>query len=210
MVFQRTVKGGTHPLHRFLSRQSTVGFRDASLAMGPLGFNRIEPGAFDGQGANQQAHALTGTLDELVMLPNPLAHRFADMPGSVIPDDDQHGLAQCLGFRTAPFQELKGAGTEGTILNKAQPHLFRLVILLETRQQAVAGQRLAVRVAGLFALFHQAQRLVALGPGRQMWLLKATPPGLILESHDPIGVLLRQPDQSVAGVFCAHTPGQGW
>ncbi len=159
MVFQRTIKGGTHTLHRLLSGQGAVGFGNATLAMGPLGFNRIEPGALDGQGANQEPDPFARALDELVRLAYPLTNCFADMPGGIIPNDDQHRFAQRLSFGTAPRQELKGEGTHRALLNEAPPHLLLglSVIGPEARQQPVAGQRFAIRVIALFDLLPTVQ-----------------------------------------------------
>src|SRR5574341_1955115 len=124
MALQRTVKSGTHALHRFVSGQGAVGFGDAALAVRPLGFNRIEPRAFDGQRADQEPNPFPRVLDELVMLTYQLTNRFAEMPRGIVPNDDQHRFAQRLSFDPTPFQELDSDSTDGTIPNETQPHLL--------------------------------------------------------------------------------------
>ncbi len=49
MSFIRTVIVGPDPLSQLLRRKQTIGFDYGALAMHPLGFNGVEPGALGGQ-----------------------------------------------------------------------------------------------------------------------------------------------------------------
>lgn len=88
--------------------------------MDPLGFNRIEPGALCGEPKRQNTNPFACHIDLLVMLSNPGTHDLADMPGSVIPDQQPGRFALSLELSTTPVQKLRGDVTDGTSADKAQ------------------------------------------------------------------------------------------
>jgi hypothetical protein len=67
MRFTSTVIVGTHTRLQFIGTQQPVWFRYGPLAMDPFGFDRIEPGAFCGQPAGDNADALPRPLDVLIL-----------------------------------------------------------------------------------------------------------------------------------------------
>jgi len=73
------------------------------LAMTPVGFDTIEPGAFRRQLANDDSHA-TFLFCLSVVSPNPIAHFMAKMPRGMVPDQQQRLLSpSCCNFsRTHP------------------------------------------------------------------------------------------------------------
>src|SRR6185503_4923366 len=124
MLFMSTIKGGTDPIRQLLGRQGALWLNDPTLAMQPLGFNRVQPGTFDRQRTDQETHTLTSGLDLPVMLPDPGAHGLANVPGGIIPDQGQHSFAQSSHFRATPVQKLSSDGADGPTVYEAQPHLL--------------------------------------------------------------------------------------
>ena len=78
-----------------LGAEQAVGLDDAALAVDPLGLDRVEPGALDRQVAGDDAHAAARRcLTCAVVVADPGAHRLADVPGGVVPDQQQRRLAR--------------------------------------------------------------------------------------------------------------------
>src|SRR5256885_14503709 len=61
-VLLRTVERGADPRAEFRGGEQPGGFDHPALAMRPLGLDRIEPGALDGQVAGEEPHALATGL----------------------------------------------------------------------------------------------------------------------------------------------------
>jgi hypothetical protein len=127
----------------------------------------------------------------------------AAVPGGVIPDQQQGRLAVRLESVAAPGQELGGDRTDRTAVDEAQPDVFVPAASWRGRpdQQAVAGQRLRVRIVLGNRLLDQAQRPVVVGPGMQARGRQPAPPDLVLEAQRPLGMGRRQPDQAIARPF---------
>jgi hypothetical protein len=96
---------------------------------------------------------------------------------------------------TDPFQEVLGHLTDRAAID--EPHPDPLGV---GPQQPGAGQRLGVGIIAVDLPLLQVQRLRA-RPGRELRQRPATPPGLVGETQDPIGVGRGQADQAVAGFF---------
>ena len=171
--------------------------------MEPHGLDGVEPGALDRQVAVDDADASARLLDLLVVGADPGADLGADVPGGVVPDQQQRGLSRSLQLRAAPGQELGGDRTDRAAVDEAQPDL--LPPLLAGRgpadQQPVAGQGLGIGIVLRDRLLDQVEGLLVLGPRVQAGRGQATPPDLILEPQRPLGVGQRQPDQAVARTF---------
>src|SRR5690348_16143253 len=90
--------------------------------MHPFGFDGIEPGTLFRQKQREDAHAFARSLDLLVMLTNPGAHKLAVMPGGIIPDEQPRHFALVLQLGAAPVQKLRRDVTHGTPIDKAQGH----------------------------------------------------------------------------------------
>src|SRR5215510_152430 len=206
MGFMSAVESGTYSLGQFVHGQGTIRFENTTLGMEPLRFNGIEPGTLDGQRANQQANALSRTLDLLIMLTDPLSHSLTAMPGGIIPNQGQHMLAEGLDFVAQPGQEILGEGADRPPVHKAQPDLLGFIF---AHQEAVTSQRFGLLVRGGFNLLNQAQGLFLLCPGIQLGLLKTTPPRFIFKAQHPVRMSQRQADQPVACVFLRAYAGSG-
>ena len=111
----RAPKIGTDAFGQLLSRQQTSRFHHSPLAMDPLGLNRVEPGTLLGQQAGQNADPCAGLFDLLVMLPDPRPNHLADIPGGIVPNQEEVPLALGGQALTAPLQKLDGDSRDGPI-----------------------------------------------------------------------------------------------
>ena len=146
-------------------------------------------------------------LDDAVVRADPSTHRFAHVPGGVIPDQRQDRDAQRRQFGAAPLQELGGDGADWASLDKAQPDRF--VLAGTAYEQAIAGQRFGIGIGFGDRLFHQAQRAILLGPSMEVRLRQAAPPDLVGEAQRPVRLRCRQRDQAVAAPFFRAYAGSG-
>jgi hypothetical protein len=77
MLFMIASKSGTYSINQFLGGQHPIWFHHPSLAMYPLGLDRIQLRALDWQQADKDANALSVLSDLAVALPNPGAYGLA-------------------------------------------------------------------------------------------------------------------------------------
>ena len=92
--------------------------------MDPHWLNWVEPGTFLRQQTAQDAHTLTTPFHLPVMFSDPNSHRLTDMPGSMIPDQNQHRFPDHLQFLTAPGEEMLAQETIGIAFDETQPDRF--------------------------------------------------------------------------------------
>ena len=198
-----TAIGVADAVSEFADREEAIGFDDASLAMDPGGLNGIEPGALAREVAGDDADALTLPLDLSVVVTDPVADLVADVPGGVVPDQEQSLLASRAELAAAPIEIVDGDRTDGPAIDEAQPDLVGglFICWVRSQQEPVAGQRLRVRVIRGNHLFDQPQLVVCLDPGLQAGSGQSTPPDLVLEAQDPGRVGRGQTDQAVARTF---------
>ena len=210
MFFMSAIESSTDPIRQLLGRQGAVWLNDPTFTMQPLGFNRVQPGTFDGQRTDQDAHPLTRGLDLPVMLPDPSADGLANVPGGIVPDQSQHPFTQGVHFSAAPVQKLDGNGADGPTVYETQPHLLLGFSFsqLPADQQAVASQGFALRIIFGLRQLNQTQRLSGGGPSVQVRLSKTAPPGFIFETQDPIK-LPGPADQPVTSLFFRSYSGSG-
>ncbi len=85
--------------------ERAVGRDGAALAVDPLWLDRVEPRAFNRQAAGDDPHAYSGGLDLAVVDAEPGPDFLADVPGGVIPDQQQRRLPCRRQTLDAPRQE---------------------------------------------------------------------------------------------------------
>ncbi len=203
MRFIRTAKVSTDPFSQLASGQQPVVLDHVALGMHPLGFNGIEPGALCRQQERQNAHALAGLLDLLVVLADPGTYSLTLVPGGIIPDQEPVRLALCEQALATPLQELGGEGAHRASGYEAQPGLraVRRIGRPVLPEDAITGQRLGVRVVLAPGLLYQSYRLILALPGGHLGQRKATPPDFIAKADRPAWLLAGPGDQAVARVF---------
>jgi hypothetical protein len=193
----------TDPLSQLLGRKQTVGFNDGPLPMHPLWLDGIEPGAFRRESEGQDAHPFSGQFDLLVVFSDPGLHDLADMPGSIIPDQQPGFFAARLQALAAVIEKLGCDVTHWTPRDKTQPHFLPpgIVCWAVLPQYPIASQGFGVGIAFFLRLLVQAHRMLFALPGMHAREGKATPPDLILKADHPVGLLARPSDQLVTSIF---------
>src|SRR3990170_7173825 len=179
--------------------------------MDPHRLYRVEPGTFLGQQTAQDAHTLTTPFHLTVMISDPMSHSSTDMPGSMIPDQNQHRFPNSLQFLATPGEEMLGQKAIGIAFDKTQPDGFIPGQLRAYRayQQAVACQSFGTRILFSQGLLHQPQRVIGFSPAIQMGLFQAAPPGFIFETQRPIRMAPHHLDQPVSTLFLRLYSGSG-
>jgi hypothetical protein len=180
MRLARAAQGGMDAVGQFVAGQQAVGFSHLALAMHPFGLDGIKPGAFAGQLAAEEPHPVASRFDLLIVGADPGTHGATDVPGGVVPDQQERGRALRRQPVAAPGKERGGDGAERTVLDTAQQGLVPPLAsgIPGAHEQPITGQRLGVRVATRDRLFDHAHRLAA-RPGMQRGLGDPTPPTLI-------------------------------
>src|SRR3954453_630411 len=77
---------------QFAGGEQAGGLDHLALAVDPLGLGGIEPGALDGQGAGHDPDAAAAVPPLSVVLADPAADVLAQMPGGVVPDQEERRL----------------------------------------------------------------------------------------------------------------------
>jgi hypothetical protein len=102
VLVMRTVEDRADPICQLLSREQPLGLYDLALAMDPLGFHRVVPGALLGQKAAHDPHSTAAVFDSSVVRGDPPSELFGDVPGSVVPDQNPYLLARRLKLVAPP------------------------------------------------------------------------------------------------------------
>ena len=193
----------TKALGQLSSREQAMWFHDRLVGMDPFRFNGIEPGALRGQEAGQNTNAFAGLFDLVVVFTDPGANHLADMPASMVPDQEPVVLALGSQALTTLLQTLNADGTHGPSGDKAQPDLptIRLVERSRLPQDAIAGQRLGVGIILEPGLCDEVNWVVFAVPGLHERLGKAAPPHFVQKADGPLGMLAGISEQAVTSFF---------
>jgi len=207
----RDTKSSANTFSQFIGRQFSGRIQHFPFAMHPHGLDWIEPGTFLGQQANKNANTVALLPGLLVMSRNPFLGHFTDVPGSMIPKHNQHFLANRLKLFTDPIHKLDRQIAIWVAFNKAQP-CFLLDLIRCRRpsdEQTITGQRFGVRVCFIMGFLLQPKWMPRFFPSMQIGLCKATPPGFILKTPDPIRMPNQGFDQPVPTLFLRSYSGSG-
>src|SRR3989304_4871327 len=141
--------------------------------MDPHRLYRVEPGTFLGQQTAQDAHTLATPFHLTVMISDPMSYSSTNMPGSMIPDQNQHRFPNSLQFLATPGEEMLGQDAIGIAFDKTQPDGFIPFKLraYPAYQQAVASQSFGTRIIFRQDLLHQPQRVVGFSPAMHIGLV---------------------------------------
>src|SRR5262245_20975711 len=107
MGMVRAVEGGADALDEFGGWQQPGRLQHPPLAMDPFGLDGVEPRRLDRQVAGDDPYPGAGQLDLAVVAADPGPDLVTDMPGGVVPDQQQCLLAEGLEFGAAPGQVLR-------------------------------------------------------------------------------------------------------
>ena len=138
----KAIKGSANSVSQGLSRKGSVGLDNSAFTMRPLRFNRVEPGAFDWQKANQDTNSFFCLFDSAIMFTDPSTHSFAGVPTGVVPNHCQNRLVQFLNFLAAPLQKLNGDVAHWSSINKTQKHFLepQIIACHPSQKDAIASQ----------------------------------------------------------------------
>jgi hypothetical protein len=185
---------GTDPLPEFRHREHASGFHHRPFPMYPCGFNGIEPGTRARSSIDN--HATTALVfGGPVVGFDPLLHRLTDMPGGIVPDEQESPLALGRKVCGQPCKNNTGHRTDGTPLDKTSEHVVR-----RGHIEAITGDRFPLWILGWYRLFHQADGLV-IAPGMHLGLGFAAPPDFIFEAQRAVRMLRGHLDEAVPAVF---------
>jgi RNA polymerase sigma factor (sigma-70 family) len=113
---------------------------DGLLAVDPLRFDRVQPRALARQPAGHDPYPTVAFHPPVVLL-DPDPHPGADVPGGVVPDQQQRPFALRRQLPAHPGEELLGDLADRAALDEPQQHPAGVAA-----QHSITGQRLWVRV----------------------------------------------------------------
>src|SRR5918996_4157 len=210
MLFISTSKVIADPLGQFPATEQPVGLHHPAFGMDPARFYGVEPGAFGGQEAGQNPYPRSCPFDLTVVLLDPALDLLANVPGGIVPHQEQRFLTQSFQLATDPGQERDRHPADGTTLHKAQPDLLGWGVSgPPAHQQPITSQGFGVRVILGHRLLYQRQRLASLGPGVHPGASQPAEPTLILEAQGPVRMGGRQENQPISGPFFRAYAGSG-
>jgi hypothetical protein len=134
----RTTEDPTDPIGEFVGAKQSAGLDHFALAMYPFGLDGVQPRALLWQKAPHDPHSgfAPAVFDVAVMLAEPASYLFGDVPGSVVPGQEQDLLAKSLELFSAPSEKLGRYGTDGPPVHKPDPRIVELGHI-----ESVAGDR---------------------------------------------------------------------
>src|SRR6266540_3619927 len=92
------------------------------FAMHPLRLDRVQPGTLRGQQTQHNPHASLALFDLAIVGAYPAAHRLANVPRRVVPNQQQCGLARGGEPLAAPEQEVDRHAADWTPSDKSHQH----------------------------------------------------------------------------------------
>ena len=145
MLVVRTTEDPADPVGELVSAEQSLGLCDLAFGVDPLGLDRVEPRALDGQRARYYPNPPAAGFNPAVVGGDPTSHLVAFVPACVIPDQKQGLFAPRLESSATPSEELRGYGAHRAAVYEPKPSLFKL-----RQVQPVAGEGL--RASGSFFL----------------------------------------------------------
>ena len=137
----RTTEDPAYPIRELVGSQQPVWLYHLSLAVYPLGLYDIEPRTLLGQQAAHYPHPLAAFLNSTVVRSEPAPDLLAEMPGSVLPDEDHDLLAKSFELLGTPLEESSRYGTDGPAVDESQPGIVE-----SWQVEPVAADGLRLRV----------------------------------------------------------------
>src|SRR5215207_2340868 len=207
MLVVRKIEDPAYPMRELISSQQPVGLHDLALAVYPLRLYGVQPRTLLGQKATHDPHPsfAAALLDFSVVSSEPAPHLPGDVPGSVIPDEEQNLLAKSFELLAAPLKKLGRYSAHGPPIHESQPRLIEFGQI-----ESVAGYGLRFGVVFGDRLLNEAKGLSFLAPTAQGGQSHPAPPALVQETHRPgVGICCGHAHQSVAAAFFLSYKGSG-
>jgi hypothetical protein len=144
MLVMRTIESPAYSVGEFVGSEQTVGLYDFALAMNPFGLDGVQPRTLLGQKTAQDPNSASALFHSAVVFSEPSPDLFADVPGSVVPDQKKNLLARLFELFKAPSEELGGYGAYGPAVHEAQPSVADL-----GQVESIAGDGFRLGVVSL-------------------------------------------------------------
>jgi hypothetical protein len=106
MLVMRTTKDPAYPIRQLISSQQPLGLNHFPLAINPFGLYGVEPRTLLGQKATHNPHPLAALLNPAVVFAEPASDLPGGVPTGVVPDENQHFLADLFELLQAPLKKL--------------------------------------------------------------------------------------------------------
>src|SRR5215207_6969679 len=205
MFVMRTVEDSADSLGQLVSSEQPVGLDHLALAMDPLGLYWIEPRTLLGQKAAYDPHAPAVLFDPAVVSSDPPSHLSAYMPAGVVPDQHPNSLADRFELLGAPPKKASRYTAHRPTASTKRNHTSSN----SGNKKPVTGDGLRIGIIFLNRLLHQAQRLARIAPTVKGRSRQPAEPGLVAETHDPLGVAVGESHQPYSSrLFFLRTRGQ--
>src|SRR5215204_4339379 len=185
MLVMRTTEDPTDSVGEFISTQQPIGLDHLALAVYPFGLYDVQPRTLFRQKAAYDPHSAAALLNLTVMFSEPSSQMAAYVPGSVVPDENQHFLlASRFKVFAAPREELCRYAAHRSAIHEPQPRL--LVEFGQIEPVARDGLRLGIVFGD--RVLDEAKGLSFFRPAAQSGQSQPAPPALITEAHRPIRI----------------------
>src|SRR5215207_8595757 len=143
MLVMRTIENLTDPVGEFVSAEQSVGLYNLALAVDPFGLDGVKPRTPFWQKAAYDPHSAAALSD--------LA---AYVPARVVPDENQHFLADLFELFAAPRKKPCRYGAHGPPIHEPDPRLIEFGQI-----ESVAGDGLGFGVVFFDRLLDEAKGL---------------------------------------------------
>src|SRR5919199_314857 len=206
MLVMRTTKRPAYPLGKLVGSEQPFRLDDLALAVYPLRLNGVEPRTLLRKKATHYPDSAPALFHFSVVPSEPPPHLFGDVPGSVVPDEQQNLLAKSKSFEplAAPSEKSGRYTAHGPPAHEPQPRLVGF-----GRVESVAGDGLRLGIVFGDRPPEEAHRLALLGPTVQGGQGHPAPPAFVQEADGPPGIRSRDFHQSIAPSFFLVYSGSG-
>src|SRR5215208_1535911 len=154
MLVMRTIENLTDPVGEFVSAEQSVGLYNLALAVDPFGLDGVKPRTPFWQKAAYDPHSAAALFDLTVMFSEPSSELAAYVPARVVPDENQHFLADLFELFAAPRKKPCRYGAHGSAIHESQPRLIEFGQI-----ESVAGDGLGFGVVFFDRLLDEAKGL---------------------------------------------------
>src|SRR5215203_5445619 len=205
MLVMRTTERPADPVGELVGSQQAVEFDDPSFPMNPLGLDGVQPRALLGKMATHHPHPLAAVFDAAVVPAEPSPDLFGDVPGSVVPDEEQNLLARRFELLATPRKEPRRYTAHGSAVDEPYPSIAE-----PWQVESVTGDGFGIGVVLGDRPLDEAIGLLLLGEGAEGGQGHPAPPAFVLEADGPatwVGIGYRH--QSVAPPFFLSYRGSG-
>jgi hypothetical protein len=124
MLVMRTIENLTDSVGEFVSAEQSVGLDHLAFAVYPFGLDGVQPRTLLGQKAACDPHSAAALLNLTVMFSCPSSHLAAYVPGSVVPNENQHFLAGRFKVFAAPREKLCRYAAHRSAIHEPQPRII--------------------------------------------------------------------------------------